>query len=120
VQHPLGVAGRRRAALLATLLLTLAAWPTGPPAAAWTYSTLAEVIRTSSGTISTRIRERSTGEVSDLPWGALMLSSMALPPAADVVTALEELELQGVVVRSVAVHPFDSTTYQVSWSFTEP
>lgn len=86
----------------------------------WSAAVLAEVLRTSSGTISTRLRERSTGEVHDLPWGALMLSGMALPPAADVVTALEELEQQGVVVRSVAVHPFDSSEYWLSWSLPEP
>jgi hypothetical protein len=66
------------------------------------------------GTVWTRLRERSTGDVHDLPvhLGALADASLR---AQDVVAALEELARQGVVAPSWTVHRFDSTEYHGHW-----
>lgn len=73
-----------------------------------------QIFLASGGTVWTRLRERSTGDVHDVPTGPLELVGAALP-AQDVVAALEELARQGVVMPSLTVHPFDSTEYRVAW-----
>ena len=67
------------------------------------------------GTLQSRLRECSTGDVHDMPAGFLPLPDVPLP---SVVTALEELETYGVVAYSLIVHPFDSAEYRVSWHLT--
>ena len=73
-------------------------------------------LRAGGGMLQTRLRERSTGDVHDMPSGLLALPGTALG-AIDVVSALEELATHGVVVSSLAVHPFDSAEYCVSWVY---
>jgi len=70
------------------------------------------------GTGWTRLRERPTGDVHDLPayLGGLAGASLR---AQDVVAALEELAKQGVVAPSWAVHGFDSTEYHGYWRLSE-
>ncbi len=71
---------------------------------------LAEALYAGGGMLQTRLRERSTGEIHDLPLGFLRLPGLPLC-AAEVFTALQELELRGVVVCSLVVHPWDSSEY---------
>lgn len=66
------------------------------------------------GTVWTRLRERATGDVHDLPAHLVGLAGASLR-APDVVAALEELARQGVVVPSWTVHRFDSTEYHGHW-----
>ncbi|MBI3330076.1 MAG: hypothetical protein HYZ81_25630 [Nitrospinae bacterium] len=66
------------------------------------------------GTVWTRLRERSTGDVHDFPAHLVGLAGASLR-APDVVAALEELARQGVVVPSWTVDRFDSTEYHGYW-----
>lgn len=78
---------------------------------------LEEALCARGGTLQSRLRERSTGVVQDLPADVLLLSGLPLCPE-EVVPALEELAMQGVVVCCVVVHPFDSSEYRVIWRVT--
>ena len=66
------------------------------------------------GPITTRRRERSIGDVHDVP--AMLPTPLCLTVRPeDAVTLLEELEHQGLVRRSERVHAFDSTEFIVTW-----
>jgi hypothetical protein len=64
--------------------------------------------------IHTRVRERSTGDIHDVP---------AIPPALpglagysqEVVAILEGLERQGHVARYEVVYAYDTTEFYVIW-----
>lgn len=71
-----------------------------------------EAFLAGGGTLQTRLRARSEEDVHDLSASSRTFSAVLLRAAA---AALEELETQGVVRRSLVVHPFDSSEYQVSW-----
>jgi hypothetical protein len=73
-----------------------------------------QILLAGGDTVWTRLRERSTGDVHDLPAGPLEIAGTVLP-AQDVVAALEELARQGVVRPALTVHRFDSTEYRVAW-----
>jgi len=65
--------------------------------------------------IQTRLRERSTGDVHDRPSGPLQTPLGVTLPAEAVVVVLEELERQGIVVRSETVHSHDGSEYTLCW-----
>ena len=70
--------------------------------------------------LTTRLRETGQhGDRHDLPT-PLQLLGLALDPK-DIISALEVLEQEGVVVRAeTRVHVYDSTEYTIVWSLAEP
>ena len=66
------------------------------------------------GPMTTRLRERSTGDSHDVP--AMLPTPLCLTVRPeDAVPVLEELEQQGLVRRSERVHAFDSAEFMVTW-----
>ncbi len=64
--------------------------------------------------LQTRLRERSTGDVHDIPSIPPVIPGISGRPE-DVVALLEALEKQGIVVRTETVHANDSAEYRVIW-----
>jgi hypothetical protein len=69
------------------------------------------------GKLRTRLRERGTGDVHDLPTGPLTLAGVSLW-AHQVVATLEALAQRGEVLPTLTVHPWDSAEYGVHWRLT--
>ena len=66
------------------------------------------------GPVTTRLRERSMGDIHDVP--TMLPTPLCLTVRSeDVVPLLEELEQQGLVRRSERVHAFDSAEFIVTW-----
>jgi hypothetical protein len=63
--------------------------------------------------LRTRLRERASGDAHDLLFPP-PLAAVALRQD-DLITSLEALEKEGLVVRSEAVHVYDSSEYTVTW-----
>jgi hypothetical protein len=66
------------------------------------------------GPMTTRLRERSIGDVHDVPTMLPTPLGITVRPE-ETVTLLEELEQQGLVRRSERVHAFDSAEFIVTW-----
>ena len=66
------------------------------------------------GPVTTRLRERSMGDIHDVPTMLPTPLCLTVRPE-DAVTLLEELEQQGLVRRSERVHAFDSAEFIVTW-----
>ena len=66
------------------------------------------------GTLTTRVREQSVGDVHDIPSMLPASLGMTVRPK-DAAAVLEELEQQQAVRRLEAVHAYDSTEYIVTW-----
>ena len=78
-------------------------------------TTAMEAFLAVGGVLQTRLRERSMGEVHDLPTYPLATPGMSLCPE-EVVSILEQLEQTGTVRRCYeAVHPYDSSEYSIAW-----
>lgn len=68
----------------------------------------------SGGTIETRLRELSDGDVHDLPGAMPSIPELGLEEE-DLIRLLERLEEDGILVRKERVHPHDTSEYRVSW-----
>jgi hypothetical protein len=72
---------------------------------------------TGGHTLKTRLRETAHGDIHDLPT-PLGFPGIS-PEPKDVISALEELEQEGLVVRSETVHVYDGTEYIIVWALAE-
>ena len=81
-------------------------------------ATAIEAYLAAGGVLQTRLRERSMGEVHDLPTYSPVMPGVSLCPE-DVVAILEQCERAGTVRRCYAVvHPYDSSEYRIIWAIS--